>query len=173
VRNCSKIILAIVGYPKSGLDLFKEEIVYRYYKGEQYSVIAPDYRVSRYTLEHRIKSWGIQKRLPKRKSKTDLLGDPEVRIFIGIYWDRNLSDQEIQYILDSNSWKLTTRTIANICRDIGILRRVSVFQQQEGVSQLWEIIQKELEGSTISRYSRGYLYIYFKKIFRQFGYQIL
>jgi hypothetical protein len=163
----------MVGRPKSGLDLFKEEIVYRYYEGEQCSVIALDYKVSGRTLERRIKSWGIRKRLPKRKSKTDLLGDPDVRIFIGICWDRNLSDQEMQYVLDSNGWKLTTRTIANIYRDMGILRRVSVFQRQEGVSQLWEIIQKELEGSTISRYGRGYLHVHFKKIFRQFGYQIL
>jgi hypothetical protein len=172
VRNCSEIILAMVGRPKSGLDLFKEEIVYRYQEGEQYSIIALDYRVSGRTLEHRIKSWGVQKRLPKRKSKTDPLGDSEVRIFIGICWDRNLSDQEIQYTIESNGWKLIPRTIANICRDIGILRRVSVFQQQERVSQLWEVIQKELERGTISRYSRGYLHVYFKKIFRQLGYQI-
>jgi hypothetical protein len=136
MRNCSKIILAMVGRPKPGLDLFKEEILHRYHNREQCNIIAPDYSASGCTLERRIQSWGVRKRLPKRKSKTDLLGDSEVRVFIGIYWDRNLTDQEMQYILDSNSWKLTTRTIANIRKDIGILQRVSVFQQQEGVSQL-------------------------------------
>ena len=47
-------------------------------------MIALDYGVSGRTLEHRIQGWNVYKRLPKRKSKTDPLEDPEVRIFIGI-----------------------------------------------------------------------------------------
>ena len=135
-RNFFETIPTMVGRPKSGLDLFKEEILCRYHRGEQCNVIALDYGASGRTLERRIQSWGVQKRLPKRKSKTDPLGDPEVRIFIGICWDRNLTDQEMQYVLESNSWKLTTQTIASIRKDISILQRVSVFQRQEGVSQL-------------------------------------
>ena len=68
-----------------------------------------------------MQSWGIRKRIPKRKSKDDPLGDPDIRIFIGIYWDCNLFDKEMQYILNDKSWKLLLQTIANICKDIGIL----------------------------------------------------
>jgi transposase len=120
--------------PQFSLDEFKEEIISRYYRGEQYSKIAPDYKVSRRTLERRIQAWGIQKRIAKRKSSSDPLGNPDVRIFIGICWDRNLTDKEIQYILNNNGWILNTRTISNIRKDIGILQRVSAFQRQEGVS---------------------------------------
>jgi hypothetical protein len=160
----------MAGRPQCILD--KEEIVQQYENNEQAADIGYDYRVTGRTIERRLQSWGIRKRIPKRKAKDDPLGDPDVRIFIGICWDRNLSDEEMQYTLNNNSWKLLLQTIANIRKDIGILRRVSAYQRQEGVSKLWGIIEKELETGTILRYSRGHLYIHFKKIFREFGYQL-
>jgi hypothetical protein len=78
----------------------------------------------------------------------------------------------MQYALNDKGWKLSPRTIANIRKDMGILRRVSAYQRQEGVSKLWGIIEKELETGTISRYGRGHLHVHFKKIFREFGHQL-
>jgi hypothetical protein len=111
----------MAGRPQSNLDNFKEEIVQRYENNEQPDDIGRDYEVSGRTLKHRLQSWGVRKRLPKRKSKDDPLGDPNVRIFIGICWDRNLSNEEMQYALNDNGWKLSLRTIANIRKDMGIL----------------------------------------------------
>ena len=128
----------MAGRPKIDLDSVKDEIVQKYDSGQDYTDIATDYGVSGRTLKRRMQAWGVfrPKRLPKRKSKSDLLGSSDVRIFIGICWDRNLTDEEMQYVLNDNGWTLNTRTISNIRKDMGILQRVSAFQRQEGVSQL-------------------------------------
>jgi transposase len=162
----------MTGRPKVDLDSFKDEIIAKYNGGQQCNDIAGEYGVSGRTLERRIQSWGIWKRAPKRKSKNDLLGNPDVRIIIGICWDRNLSDEEMQNALADSDWHLSTRTIARIRKDMGILRRTSVFQRQQGVSHLWEIIEKELKNGTVSRYGRRHLHVHFKKIFRKFGHQL-
>jgi hypothetical protein len=98
VRNCYIMVSATMVRLQFSLDEFKEEIISRYYRREQYGKIAPDYKVSRRTLERRIQAWGIQKRAVKRKSSSNLLGNPDIWIFISICWNRNLTNKKIQYI---------------------------------------------------------------------------
>ena len=129
-------------------EALKPTIIEKYHSGQTCPEIALEIGASLRTLEQRIKSWGLCKRAPKIKSDDSMLRSQVAILFIG-----NLTDAEMVFALQQQGWKCTLCQVARIRTSQGIKRRFSAFQRQVAVQTLWELIEKELDTSTIEGYS--------------------
>ena len=61
------------------------------------------------------------------------------------------------------SYKTGLIRVTHICIQIGLRRRISVFNRQARDTQLFEILKAELNKGYLKGYGRRHLYTYFKK----------
>ena len=153
----------MAGRPTVDLDAIKPEIVQMFHEGRPYASIASDIGVSERTIRRRIQSWGLRKKA--QFVKVD--DNTGLRSQVAILWTNNLTDDEIVIALRSQGWCVQKRTVQRIWKSQGLLRRMSVFQRQQAIKQLWDVIKMELDNGTIKGFRKGSLYIYFKRLGHQ------
>ena len=148
----------------SKADVYKQDIIEMFNEGYDYPEIGARFSLSRSTVCRRLEKQGIRRRAPLVKKEDTIL-----RLWVAIYFQSNLSDKVICLALQQEGWCVHEQTIARIWKSQGLVQQMSAFQQEETNKQLWDVIEKELDSSTIEGYGKGLLYTYFKKL----GYQVL
>ena len=75
----------------------------------------------------------------------------------------NYTDVEIIVELADYGYIITLTRVKRIRIEMGLRRRMSVFDKQARDAQLFEILKAELNKGHLEGYSRRHLYTYFKK----------
>ena len=85
------------------------------------------------------------------------------RASIAILFRLNCTDVEIVVELADCGYTITLTRVKRIRIEMGLRRRMSVFDRQARDAQLFEILKAELDEGHLEGYSRRHLYTYFKK----------
>ena len=75
----------------------------------------------------------------------------------------NCTDAEILIELIDYGYKISLTGLKRVRIEMGLRRRMSVFDRQARDAQLFEILKAELNEGYLEGYSRRHLYTYFKK----------
>ena len=113
--------------------------------------------VSERTLYRRLNSWGIRRRVIAEDT-------PNLRAQIAILFRMSCTDDEIVIELQYCGININTYQVTRLRREMGLLRRLSVFERAERDTQLFEILREELDSGRIEGYGRRLLRDYFQKM---------
>jgi len=113
-------------------------------------------RTSRRTIFRRLDEWGIIRR-PQTEDT------PLLRASIAILFRLNCTDAEMLEELIECGYKTGLTGVTRIRIQMGLRRRMSVFDRQARDAQLFEILKAELDEGYLEGYGRRHLYTYFKK----------
>jgi len=75
----------------------------------------------------------------------------------------NCSDDEMVTELQYCGYNINKTQVTRLRKEIGLRRRMGVFERQERDTQLFQVLQEELNDGRIKGYGRRLLYDYFKK----------
>jgi hypothetical protein len=73
------------------------------------------------------------------------------------------TDNEIVIELQYYGYNINKFQVMYLRREIGLLRQMGVFERKERDTQLFEVLQEELDNGRIEGYGRRLLYNYFRK----------
>jgi hypothetical protein len=113
-------------------------------------------QTSRATVFRRLEEWGITRRLQTEDT-------PLLRASIVILFRLNCTDAEILIELIDYGYKISLTGLKRVRIEMGLRRRMSVFDRQARDAQLFEILKAELDEGYLEGYGRRHLYTYFKK----------
>jgi hypothetical protein len=112
--------------------------------------------VSERTIYRRLESWGIRRRVTAEDT-------PNLRAQIAILFRMSCTDDEIVIELQYCRYNINKTQVTRLRREMGLLRRLSVFEREERDTQLFEILREELDNGRIEGYGRRLLRDYFQK----------
>ena len=115
----------------------------------EYNIVCTDR-----TIERRLKEWGIAKR-PR------VLETAALRLKIVTMFYINFLDLAIVRALNQEGYLISLWQVVRIQKDQGCKRRLMAHEREEANSQLWEIVQAELDKGEIKGYSKELLIKYF------------
>jgi hypothetical protein len=113
-------------------------------------------KTSRRTVYRRLDEWGFHRHV--RTEDTPLL-----RASIAILFRLNCTDVEMVTELADCGYIITLTGVKRIRLEMGLRRRMSVFDRQARDAQLFEILKAELDEGHLEGYGRRHLYTYFRK----------
>ena len=102
------------------------------------------------TIRRRLKDWGLTKRI--RIQETAAL-----RLKIASMFYMNFPDDIIVRALNEEGYQIGLTTVVRIRKAQGCKRRMSVWERVEANSELWGIVQEELDKGTIEGYRKELL----------------
>ena len=107
------------------------------------------------TIERRLKIWGIRRR-PR------VLETAALRLKIVAMFYMNFPDPIIVRALNQEGYQISLWQVVRIQKSQGCKRRLSISEREEADSQLWEIVQAELDKGEIEGYGKELLIKYFR-----------
>src|SRR5271155_4526833 len=107
------------------------------------------------TIERRLKGWGVAKR-PR------VLETAALRLKIVTMFYMNFPDPIIVRALNQEGYSISLWQVVRIRKDQGCKRRLTAYERVEADSQLWEIVQAELDKGEIEGYGKELLIKYFR-----------
>ena len=60
-------------------------------------------------------------------------------------------------------YQISIWTITRIRKQIGLVRRMNIFNRKAIDEQMFEVLQRELDDGRITGYGRRHLYVYFRR----------
>ncbi|OXV10153.1 hypothetical protein Egran_02085 [Elaphomyces granulatus] len=152
----------MAGRPSKDILRYKDEIIELFLQGSTnrniVSYLSDNYNVEigHRTLERRLAEWGVRKNHQN-------IDTPQLRARISVlFFQCCLGDKDILYVLQREGYSINARGLSRIRKSMGLLRRVSPFDQEESQRLLLETVQKELDKGFIEGFGRGNLYSYFR-----------
>ena len=107
------------------------------------------------TIKRRLAEWGTTKR--KRIQETAAL-----RLKIASMFYMNFPDDIIVRALNEEGYQIGLTTVARIRKAQGCKRRMTAWERVEANSELWNIVQEELDKGEIEGYGKELLQKYFR-----------
>jgi hypothetical protein len=111
--------------------------------------------VSERTIRSLLASWKLTRRVRVKETG-------ELKARIAYLFFLGFNDTEILHVLKLEDYNLEKRTLQRIRRNLGIWRRLSVFDRAQQEEQLREAIKEELDKGTIEGFGKGLLYTHFR-----------
>jgi transposase len=103
-------------------------------------------------LRKYLKEWKGSKRKQSDTSE-------ELRLRIqALFYEACLKDKEMVFILKQEGFQIEQRRLARIRADLGLYKRVQGCSAIEEDERVYNILQQELNHSTINRYGKSFLY---------------
>jgi hypothetical protein len=112
--------------------------------------------VSERTIYRRLQFWGIRRCVIAQDM-------PNLRTQIAILFRMSCTDDEIVIELQYCGYNINKFQVMRLRREIGLLRRMGVFERKERDTQLFEVLREELDNGRIEGYGRRLLHDYFRK----------
>jgi hypothetical protein len=147
--------------PTFNADNVKDIIIDWFNDGKTHSTISEqlkaeyDVKVSERTIYTLLKRWGLTRRM--RVVETG-----ELKARIAYLFFLGFNDIEILHVLKLEEFKVEKWSLARMRRNMGLWRRLSVFDRAQQEDQLREAIKEELDKGTIEGYGKGLLYTHFR-----------
>ena len=113
----------------------------------------------------------LQRRLQQQsvKVKTIILNTPLLRAQIAILFRLGNIDEKTLEDLINMGYQLSIQAIIRIKKEIGLIRRINVFNKKAIDEQIFKVLQRELDNRRIASYKQRHLHVYF----RQQGYLVI
>jgi hypothetical protein len=152
----------MAGRPSKDLLCYKDEIVGLFLQGSTnrdiVSYLFNNYHIeiANRTLKRRLAEWGVRKN--ERNDDTLQL---RARISV-LFFQCCLEDRDMLTVLEREGYSINARGLSRIRKDMGLIRRISPFNQEEAQRLLYETVRKELDKGFIEGFGRGNLYTYFR-----------
>jgi hypothetical protein len=109
-------------------------------------------KISIRTLKRSLQQWNIKSRI-----KPDDSEELDIRIAL-LYYNFGYSDKQSLEVLQGEGVSISSYTLVQARKRLGIYRRVSVFNREESERELRRIVQEQLDLGTIESYGRGLLH---------------
>ena len=149
------------GRPRTDLDLYKTEIIDLFNSKITYQDIVTQLlrdhsvRTSVRALKRQFQEWDVRKRTQSQDTE-----DLRLRILALFY--QSLNDTDILQVLRAEGFQIQPRFLSRVRKDLGLSRRVSVFDREKADRDLLLLVQKHFNEGRIQTYGRGLLYTYFR-----------
>lgn len=75
----------------------------------------------------------------------------------------NCSDEEMVTELVYGGYSINKIQVTRLRKDIGLLRRMAIFEKQQRDQQLFQVLQEELDDGRIEGYGQRLLHDHFRK----------
>jgi transposase len=108
------------------------------------------------TVQRRLKDWGISKR-----TRVHITSTLQARIAY-FFCILGFTDKEIVHALQCEGVRIEHSAVVRVRRQLGLWRRLSIFDRQGLEEQLREAIKVELDKGVIESYGKGLLYTHFR-----------
>ena len=107
----------------------------------------------------------IKRRLQQQdiKIKTTTLDTPLLRVQIAILFRLSNTDKETLKDLTNIGYQISIWTITRIRKQIGLVRRINIFNKKAIDKQMFKVLQRELDNGRIAGYGRKHLHVYFRR----------
>jgi hypothetical protein len=139
--------------PEINLNPFKDRIISWFHDDLSYKDIAErllkDHNVvcTDRTIQRRLKLWGAKKR-------SRVLETAALRLRIVTMFFMNFPDPIIVRALNQEGYSIGLTQVVRIRKSQDCKRRLTVWEQAEADSKLWEIVQAELDKGEIEGYGK-------------------
>lgn len=107
------------------------------------------------TIRRRLKDWGVTQRVRIKETAA-------LRLKIASMFYMNFPDDIIVRALNEEGYQIGKSTVVRIRKAQGYKRRMSVWERVEANSELWGIVQEELDKGEIEGYGKELLQKYFR-----------
>ncbi|KAJ5953241.1 hypothetical protein N7454_000137 [Penicillium verhagenii] len=111
--------------------------------------------VSRSTLQHRLKEWGLYNPRPPNTAAIE----KRVRELTNTH-----NSSEILTVLEAENLPTSNRSLQRIRRRLGIKLRLTPEQREKQMAEIKEVILAEIQKGDIKLYSKRYRYLHFKQM---------
>ena len=107
----------------------------------------------------------IKRRLQQQdvKVKTIILNMPLFCAQIAIFFRLSNTNKETLKDLINMGYQTSIQTIKRIRKEIGLIRRINVFDKKAIDKQMFKVLQRELDNRLIAGYSKRHLHVYFRQ----------
>jgi hypothetical protein len=112
--------------------------------------------VDKRTIKRRLQQWDI-------KIKTTTLDTPLLRAQIAILFRLGNTDEETLEDFTNIGYQISIWTITRIRKQMGLIRRMNIFDKKAINEQIFEVLQRELDNGRIASYGQRHLHVYFRQ----------
>jgi len=82
---------------------------------------------------------------------------------IAILFRLSNTDKETLKDLTNIGYQISIWTITRIRKQIGLVRRINIFNKKAIDKQMFKVLQRELDNGRIAGYGRKHLHVYFRR----------
>lgn len=120
--------------------------------------------VSIRTLNRALAAWQISS--PRRRLRHQ---DLELRARLTtLFYQWELTDQDMARVLTYDGFQITPRMLKKLRKEMGLLKTVRPWQEEELDTRIREVLQQEYDAGTIEDYGAGHLYTYIRNKYQQY-----